>query len=1591
MQKVFNKVIAIVLTFMMVGVNFIATSVYAANEIIQDSTTTEANVQFDAKLGDSYNTTATLEDGAKLNLTLKVLNTGYLKNPKVTINGNNYEVTDITDKNVKSVSGNVIELNQVNAGETINISLPIKLNKSESLATDAFSRDSTITLNATYVNAKGAEKSITKSLTEHLEWKADATYSISQKLIRYIKYASNKTMLSIEVSDGINENKVPTLNKEISVKAPTLNDNQASKVIVTGDNISYTYENGIVTIKQENKKDANGNISWNSNSTYMITYLYDAVVNDADINSTVSGKATLITNNILESKANDITTKVKDEIGSIVEGNIVADSEIGKGYMYTNLKNTDNKLETNFSTNYILNIGYADLTDSIKVTEQATTFNSDSNKYDVSNSITDKKVSISSSQITNILGNDGTIKVSNIDGTLIGTLTKDAPELEVNSNKLIFETSKTIAEGNISINVSKVINSSLKLKKEEIQSIKTLNTGIQVESIKDNKTISTENINQESKLTEPQSNAKIEINTTNLSTVVENKGVVITATLDTNEINDALYENPNLTITLPAEVKNINLTDAKLLYEDELVPTNFSSTGNVIKINLQGIQTKYNTQSVSTGTVIRIVTDLTLDNLAPSKNGITTLTYSNDATNETKTVSTNVGIVAQTGFVTTNELTVDGTTTIAQENNENIAKVKANSSEKDMKISGTIVNNLGADASGFTILGRIPFSGNKNAEGTDIGSNVDTTISSAVTTTGINAVVYYSSNKEETIDGSSWTTTYSSNAKSYKIVANENIANATTIKFNYNVKLPANLAYENTTKATYAIYYNNNSQDGTKQNIVVAKSVGVTTGEVPAITENIKVTNASTGEEITNGGDVTEGEYISYKVTVKNTGKEDGTNVKVTANLPIGMSSVKYTDSDSGAGNYSVSSKDNETITKTIGTVKANSEETVEFIVAVTQVISEINTGITADQLAEKEKLTSSFVTEADKIEAVSSDFTVKNNEGYLHVDLSSDVSSSSNKVSKDQEVTYKVAIKNVNAKVKNGLTIQLHLPSGVEYNGEKYSSSYDKKTNTVTATLDSIEGYSRYSALFDTKVTTNDSTNLSAYVTVTTDNNTETKSNILILSQKNDDTSSIKATQSSNISDGTLLDTDDLEFYIDITNNTQSDASLIFKDTLPAGLTVKSYKLVADGKEIQSSNGGYISTAFTLAQGKTARATIAVKVISIDINQTETFENAPVLATANGTNISLNTLKVTVKGTGATANTDDSSNTATQSGTYKITGSVWFDNNYDGKKDIEETKISGLKVTVYNKSTGTTAKDSTGKDLVTTTDGDGKYAFTNVNKGSYYVVVEYDTNKYDITTYKAKDLSESENSDFIASKIGDNLVAATDTIDITNSNIYNIDLGLTNKKEFDLKLDQVVSKITVTNTKAKTHVYTYNKSIAKVELSNTYVEYATVLVEYTIRITNEGQIAGYAKSIVDYLAEGMTFNSELNNNWYIGEDGNGYNTSLSNTIINPGETKEITLVLSKKMTDNNMGTARNTAEIKSDYNEYGLKDRNSTPGNKKDGEDDMASADAVILVGTGKESASVAGIAVGLLAVIALAVYEIKKHVINKMYRNIL
>lgn len=54
-------------------------------------------------------------------------------------------------------------------------------------------------------------------------------------------------------------------------------------------------------------------------------------------------------------------------------------------------------------------------------------------------------------------------------------------------------------------------------------------------------------------------------------------------------------------------------------------------------------------------------------------------------------------------------------------------------------------------------------------------------------------------------------------------------------------------------------------------------------------------------------------------------------------------------------------------------------------------------------------------------------------------------------------------------------------------------------------------------------------------------------------------------------------------------------------------------------------------------------------------------------------------------------------------------------------------------------------------------------------------------------------------------------------------------------------------------------------------------------------------------------------------------------------------------------MTEENTGIVNNVAEIYEDYNIYGISDKNSTPGNKVQNENDMSSADTMLTVKTGE------------------------------------
>ena len=280
------------------------------------------------------------------------------------------------------------------------------------------------------------------------------------------------------------------------------------------------------------------------------------------------------------------------------------------------------------------------------------------------------------------------------------------------------------------------------------------------------------------------------------------------------------------------------------------------------------------------------------------------------------------------------------------------------------------------------------------------------------------------------------------------------------------------------------------------------------------------------------------------------------------------------------------------------------------------------------------------------------------------------------------------------------------------------------------------------------------------------------------------------------------------------------------------------------------------------------------------------------------------------------------------------------------------EQKMSNITARLVNSDTGVIVKS-------VTTDSKGDYTFAGVANGNYLIVFDYDTVKYTVTTYQKAGVEQNVNSDAITTKIEQDgkqrNAAVTDRITVTDASVSGVDIGFVYADTFDLSLEKSITKITVQNKAGTNSVSFDNVNLAQMPIAAKHLSSSTAYIEYSFKVSNKGEIAGYAKKIVDYIPQGMTFNSTINEAWYTGTDGNLYTSALADIELKPGETKEIKLVLTKQMTEENTGLVNNLAEIAEDYNIYGVSDTNSTPFNKAQGENDLGSADAILTVKTGE------------------------------------
>ena len=199
--------------------------------------------------------------------------------------------------------------------------------------------------------------------------------------------------------------------------------------------------------------------------------------------------------------------------------------------------------------------------------------------------------------------------------------------------------------------------------------------------------------------------------------------------------------------------------------------------------------------------------------------------------------------------------------------------------------------------------------------------------------------------------------------------------------------------------------------------------------------------------------------------------------------------------------------------------------------------------------------------------------------------------------------------------------------------------------------------------------------------------------------------------------------------------------------------------------------------------------------------------------------------------------------------------------------------------------------------------------------------------------------------------------------------------------KFFDLSLTKDLVKVIIIED-GKTREVNSTKDLMKVEIHRNKINSTTVKFVYNITVKNEGQIAGYATELTDYIPEGLEFVAQDNSLWKQESTNVIKTTALADKLLQPGQTASVLVTLKWKNAENNMGQKVNVAEISADKNDSNTPDVDSTPNNKVMTEDDIDDAPVILSISTG--SAPVyTSLAMVVLIILATGITLIKKYVL--------
>ena len=337
----------------------------------------------------------------------------------------------------------------------------------------------------------------------------------------------------------------------------------------------------------------------------------------------------------------------------------------------------------------------------------------------------------------------------------------------------------------------------------------------------------------------------------------------------------------------------------------------------------------------------------------------------------------------------------------------------------------------------------------------------------------------------------------------------------------------------------------------------------------------------------------------------------------------------------------------------------------------------------------------------------------------------------------------------------------------------------------------------------------------------------------------------------------------------------------------------------------------------------------------------------------------------------------------------YKETTSGEADYEYAGKKYVKTDNANEADIIVTDY-LDKEVSEAAGRDSLLKA-YDASKGITDDNPDHRDIKVAFkvtEANTSDRIIVNTAEISRDEDKD------GNEVTDEDSTPGNGEENEDDIDKEYIKLKYFDLALLKWVSQVSVTQD-GKTTVTDTGHTVETardedpvlVTIDSKKLDSVVVKFIYDIRVENQGEIEGYATELKDHIPEGLKFVAEDNPDWEQVDENTITTNALKDTLLQPGDTASVRVVLTWINGSKNLNLKVNYAEISEDYNEWGVPDIDSTPDNWKDtpGEDDDDDAPVLLTLKTGQMPVYFV-LGIGVLGVIVTGIYLIKKYVYDRV-----